>query len=89
MQLELRLDATILPFPIARRRRLVEQVAQTILRENDDEGLRFWKSTIRSLTDPMLVAGIERWRVERQARDFHDAVQAVMWRTGDRSGGAG
>lgn len=89
MQLELKLEATILPFPAARRRHLVEQVARTILRESDADALRYWRGIVDDISFPLFAAGVPRPIVEHQVRQFHDAVQEVMWRTGDRSGGAG
>lgn len=92
MQLELKLDATILPFPAARRRKLVEQVAKTILRENDANALHHWRAVVDDLSFPLLAVGVPRPVVENEVRRFHDAVQAAMWRVDDqpaRPGDAG
>ena len=87
MQLELELKAAVLAFPFSQRSKLVREAAATISREADENIDRYWNALIRSLTDPLLFAGVPRPQVQAEANRFRDAVQAEIWRTGGNVGG--
>tara|TARA_R110002020_G_scaffold6361_15_gene26908 strand:+ start:317 stop:586 length:270 start_codon:yes stop_codon:yes gene_type:complete len=87
MQLEFDLRAEVLSFPFSRRRALVREAAERISVEADENIDGYWNALIRSLTDPLLFAGVPRSLVQAEANRFRDAVQAEIWRTGGNVGG--
>ena len=86
MQLEFDLAASLVIFPLSRRRGVVLEAASTIIREDDEGAARYWRQLIRDLTDPLLVAGIPRHVVQAEAVRFSDAVQQEIWRIGQVGG---
>ncbi|MCY0094607.1 DUF6074 family protein [Hoeflea ulvae] len=87
MQLELDLAARVIHFPFSRRRDLVRDTAEMILREEEDEAVRQWDALIRSLTFPLLIAGVPHEEVRAEMHRFHDAVQAEFSRYDGNVGG--
>ncbi len=88
MQLELDLKTSVLAFPFSRRTKLIREAAATISRESEANGVRYWNALNRTLTAPLLRAGVPQDQVQAEANRFRDAVQAEIWRTDGHIGGA-
>lgn len=92
MQLELDLQATVIAFPLTRRRQLVMDTARFILFNDDAKAVPHWRSVVRDLSQSLIAAGVPRPQVEAEVRRFHDAVQdamVILDRGGGQIGGAG
>lgn len=87
-QLELDLKATLMPFPPARRSRLVDEVARTLLQMSGPKADAFWRRTVDDVSMPLLMLGVPRQAVEREVYRFFDAVEAAM-NAADAGVGAG
>jgi hypothetical protein len=65
-------------FPAAFRTREVRQAAEELNKTHGEAAVRFWKSLIRSIADPLSAAGIPDDEVRRQVYAFQDAVQMEL-----------
>lgn len=81
-------SSSVVLFPLSRRQGVVLEAANTIISASDADAAKYWRSLIRSLTDPLLAAGVPFDEVQAEARRFSDTVQREIWRIG-QIGGAG
>ncbi|WP_108461351.1 DUF6074 family protein [Devosia naphthalenivorans] len=82
--------ALLLPFPIARRRKLILKTVSTILARKTTEGQQsYWTNTINKLGAELRRYGADQAEVDRQLQAFYFAVSAELSRaTHQQPGGA-
>lgn len=72
--------AKVSAFPASRLVSKVRETADGLMRRNGKDAERFWRRRIDALALGYVKAGFDRETIKREARAFHDAVQAEMVR---------
>ena len=72
--------AEIVVFPIDRRMAEIRDAARTMNQLQGKPAEKFWNSLIKSLSSPLIAAGIPAAEVSRQMEVFREEVGFEMWR---------
>lgn len=78
--------SSVVLFPLYFRQGVVFEAANTIISSSDADAAKYWRSLIRSLTDPLLAAGVPHEVVKAEAKNFSDTVQQEIWQIGQVGG---
>ena len=70
------MTATVLPFPIARRRAFIRKQASHIALMNPDAGIRYLEHQLEVQAEAMRRKGINEDLIERELRCMRRAIQA-------------
>lgn len=81
------MTAEVVPFPLDRRRQLVERCATRMLEQNAAAAENHLGQLIDVQRDVMRRRGVDAERVERQLRSFESAVRAEIAACQCRRGG--
>jgi hypothetical protein len=80
--------ALLLPFPMARRRKLIQKTVSTILRRKTTEGQQsYWTNTINLLAAELRRYGADQTEVDTQLQAFYFAVSAELRRNSHQQPG--
>jgi hypothetical protein len=69
-----------IPFPIARRTRVVRRCAAELEALHGEPALVYWRSECRKLAEELLSLGCDEAEMRLQVLDFQDEVQAELRR---------
>lgn len=82
----------VIPFPARHRVGKVRHVSEVLYRKRGHDADAYWRRIVNDLRRQMERAGIPSDRIDAEARDFFDAVQADLqrraWRDHGSPGGA-
>lgn len=81
MQLDLfthRKPASIHPFPLARRRKLVDEAAEALTVKTFSQGKAYWSRLVRGLWKEMKASGLSAEMIESEIAALADAVSHEM-----------
>lgn len=70
---------TVIAFPMAKRVGKIRRVADTLAVKRGAAATNYWKQTVATLGGQMQRAGFDRDAINRELREFHDAVQRELW----------
>lgn len=70
----------IIPFPIARQRGLVRQVAARLLKMSGDVAWTYWTNTLAETREHLARAGLSETEQDDELRRLFDEVHAEMQR---------
>ena len=75
------LAAEVIPFPLARRRKTIARVAETLANRKTEDGQQsYWSRTIAGLGAELRRHGADQVEIDRQLDAFHRAVTDVLAR---------
>ena len=69
-----------IPFPIARRTKVVRRCAAELEALHGEPALAYWRGECRKLADELLSLGCDEAEMRVQVLDFQDEVQAELRR---------
>jgi len=81
MQLDLfthRKPASIHPFPLLRRRKLVDEAADALTVKSYSQGKAYWNRLVRGLWKEMKTSGVNAEMIETEISALADAVSQEM-----------
>lgn len=80
----------VIAFPMAKRVGKVRRVAEVLAGKRGAAATNYWRRTVATLGGQMQRSGLCRETINRELREFHDAVQRELWLRsgqGQRPGG--
>ncbi|MER9169855.1 DUF6074 family protein [Mesorhizobium australicum] len=69
----------VIAFPMVKRIGKVRRVADVLAVKRGAAATNYWKQTVSTLAGQMARAGIDPDTINRELRQFHDAVQRELW----------
>lgn len=69
----------VIAFPMAKRVGKIRRVAEMLSAKRGAAATNYWKQTVATLGGQMQRAGFDRDTINRELRDFYDAVQRELW----------
>ncbi|MDF3216277.1 MULTISPECIES: DUF6074 family protein [Mesorhizobium] len=81
----------LIAFPMAKRIGKIRRVAEVLSARRGAAATNYWKQMVATMGGQMQRAGFDRDTINRELREFHDAVQRELWLRsghGQRPGGS-